>query len=258
MGFVALALLWSISFAILISLFVMLTGQFWLVARSEDTANVRRIGNHSVKALLGDAELWNPDSWRNSAQYANTWRNQIPQIELTMKHRSVIPDSSLRYTAIIHLRCSDVPFNRHKDYPLLPKAYYEFVASILSSDTDLHYLRVVNCFKHDEHPLASTKCPQFAQTIASWMRENLQGVKVSVDIECDDEHTTLSKFMGARWLVSTGGSFSFIPGMLKGRKFISPTLGPKTGRHRGLHRLVHWTMWPEDEIYETDETFHYS
>ena len=259
MNFVLQALLCSITLTITILVIVALSDNFWVVAYSATTANIRRIGNHSVAALVGDGSSWNPDYWRSSQQYADTWRNKIPEIARMIQQRSIISDTSMNDTAIIHLRCSDVPFYEHPEYPLLPKAYYDFVASKLITDTGLRHVRVLNCFQHDQHPLARTKCPMFAQTIANWVQEKLpKQIDVSVKIECDDERTTISKLMGARWLISTGGSFSFIPGMLKGRKFITPILGPKTTRHQGLHRLVHWTMWPKSEIYETDNSFNYS
>ena len=54
---------------------------------------------------------------------------------------------------------------------------------------------------------------------------------------------------GAAVLVSTGGSFSFVPGVAAagGRVFVSPYLAGDERldrRYAELQSLVHWTMWP--------------
>lgn len=223
--------------------------------------NNPRIGNHSVRALAGNNFAWNPATWSDARAYAAFWG----RADMAEKLRTLGVGADCRYqrTVVVHYRCSDVPFGTGKDfakeYPMLPKAYYQFAARTVNA-TDIDRVLVINCAKHNAHSLAH-RCGDYARAIAGWFADALPSIPVDVELSCDSQQDDLGKMLGAHTLVSTGGSFSFVPGITKGRRFVSPYLGGvMSPYHDDLHELVHWTMWPKLQTVHVDDhaTFDYS
>ena len=122
---------------------------------------------------------------------------------------------------------------------------------------DIENIVIITCNTHLSHPL-SYKCSEYSSTIKSWL-EDYTGLDISIDNSCQSVKETYEIFLGSKMLISTGGSFSFIPGITKDVDFISPSLlgeNPSEG-FQDLYKKVHWTMWEKfDKIthnvdYET-------
>ena len=65
---------------------------------------------------------------------------------------------------------------------------------------------------------------------------------------CISNKETYSIMLGCKVLISTGGSYSFIPGITKGKNYISPSnIGEVNEKFleiwKDIHKKVHWTMW---------------
>jgi len=161
-----------------------------------------------------------------------------------------IKDNYWKDKAILHFRCSDVPFIKHPDYHLLPKEYYYFVADELKK-SDIKEMVVFNCMSHKKHSLATEKCPYYLNTLCDWIQEKCD-IKIDRQMKCISIEESYKAMISCKKLISTGGSFSFIPGILKDKDFISPALLKEKDlskeKYEKLHEKVHWTMWQERKI----------
>ena len=92
---------------------------------------------------------------------------------------------------------------------------------------------------------ADFKCPEWARVVSGWVGATEPPRCVSDDIEM------LGAMLGARTLVSTGGTFSFVAGVARNdSRFVAPPLAG-VGDFDGAAALaarVHWTMAPRHEV----------
>ena len=157
---------------------------------------------------------------------------------------------------MIHFRCSDVPFNKHPAYPLLPKEYYLFALQKIKK-SNIDEILFLNCstWKNTASECKNINteetCNQYINTIADWLEENTS-IPVNREKLCVSVKETYQIMLGSKIMISTGGSFSFIPGMVKGKNFISPcNIGEKKelyDKYKNLHQEVHWTMWDKFDV----------
>lgn len=202
----------------------------------------------------------------NPATYAARWARKYPILD-EMKKKYTLPSASkflVTKEAVLHIRCSDAPFVKHAGYTLLPQGYFKFVADQLMSKS-IRTVHLLMCSHHRKHPLADSKCPEFASTIRNWLLD--RGMSHVSHAMCLSEAATIAAMCSAKALVSTGGTFSFIAGVLKPvGGFISPLLGAHINITdcfiRDMAARVHWTMWPGRPIphsaIEDYATFNYS
>ena len=241
---------------------------------------IPRFGNAMISNVSGASTLWNPLYWSVKsatpskkrrrpekvrdyrwfaaptiamAEYGRFWKDVAPKLHAKLtRELAIVPDDEYADTAIVHLRCSDVPFINHNEYPLLPQKYYEFAAREVLR-RGIRRVVLTNCYTHGQHPRAERECPIIADGIATWMRRVL-GDRAWVDSQphCWDQRTTLCRMLGCGVLISTGGSFSFPVGVCKGDAFVTPVLAGARARaeHRRLHDLVHWRMWDSIDYCE--------
>lgn len=209
----------------------------------------RGVGNKLLLHASGSVFTWEPTRHKSAEEYANYWNPGMnPEVQDKLRTRLPKPGRP-KNIAVVHFRCSDVPFTKHASYCLLPIDYFRFVATeILARHVDK--ITIVTCAAHNRHELAD-KCTIYTNTIQKWLSD-FTGLRVDIDYTCMSIEDTMQLFIDAKVLVSTGGSFSFCPGVLKGKNFITPslmgTLSEEHGndiRFRDLHRLVSWEMWKE-------------
>jgi hypothetical protein len=219
------------------------------------------VGNHIVARLNnkyfsfgGETNCWNPSSkkWKNNpTKYSDFWKNKSLEIKKILHDEKIEPDYSFSNKAVIHFRCSDVPFIKHPQYHLLPKEYYYFISEKIK-ESNVEEVLFVNCSTWSSDKLeikdVETLCNNYIDTIADWLGEKLD-IKINKNKICTNIKETYSIMMGSKILVSTGGSFSFIPGMIKNKNFISPSnIGDDIKKEdieiwKNLSKKVHWTMW---------------
>lgn len=222
-------------------------------------------GNEILFQLLKNVSAWEPVHYPSAEEYASLW-NPSENTDLFTKLRTKIPvRQKVENVAVVHFRCSDQPFRRHPSYVLQPKSYFKFVSKEIEA-RDVDSILIVTCDKHERSELAH-KCSEYSSAIKDWLGE-FTHLPVNIDDTCMSVKETYQLFVDCKVLVSTGGSFSFLPGMTKGVDFISPSLlGSATDKDtrekfKDLYKLVSWTMWdrfehvPHSVLYETYDYKH--
>ena len=159
-------------------------------------------------------------------RYAQGWKTLGPAARDYLGTQNVTRDPAFARTALVHFRCSDVPFSRHDEYFLLPKRYFESARAWLDARRGTwDNVVVLSCPElpaagAPASPLAASKCPAFRETIVSWL-----GAAGATTLCLREPKDALSAMMGAAALVSTGGSFSFAAGIGRGDgAFFAPSL----------------------------------
>ena len=89
-------------------------------------ASKPRAGNDVVQCVTGGSGCWNPARWRSAEAYARFWRGAAARVAQELDAMGARADRRYARATVVHLRCSDVPFSRHAEYPLLARAYFEF------------------------------------------------------------------------------------------------------------------------------------
>lgn len=198
-------------------------------------------------------EFWCPayKKTKDMHYYAKAWKELVPEIKKILKNNYITEDNNFKDTAVFHFRCSDSPFDGDKSYALLPKEYYYFVADIINKNDKVKNIKVITNRTHHKYPLADKKCPEYMNVILDWLEEKLNKSKTIIRKPLFlNVRESYSAFLGSEILFQTPSSFSFIPGMIKGKKFItSPMFGDRKieEKYKELPSLVHWTMWDNFE-----------
>lgn len=215
---------------------------FFILNRSSNNDDLfsGSVGNNIIEKTTGKVSLWNPLHSNTSENYSKLWNDKKLEVKDILKNLN--PNETYNKTAVVHFRCSDVPFSKHPEYTLLPKEYYKFVSDEIMK-RDVENIVIITCNTHLSHPL-SYKCSEYSLTIKNWL-EDYTNLDTSIDNSCQNVKETYEIFLGSKMLISTGGSFSFVPGITKDSDFISPSLlGENSSKgFEDLHNMVHWTMW---------------
>ena len=160
--------------------------------------------------------------------------------------------------AIFHFRCSDSPFDGDTAYTLLPREYYYFVTDKLN-EAKIKKMYIITNMNHKKNKLAEKKCPEYLDIIVSWLQlgANFEIVRKPLLLNVRDSYRA---YLGCKILFNNTSSFSFIPGVTKGKNFITASMlgdTPYKEEYKDLHKKVHWTMWdkfdhiPHSVNYET-------
>ena len=225
-----------------------------------------RIGNKIVSKITSNTQNWSASSekWMrsNPLSYSIFWKQnkEIIYQELVKQFGKVKEAEKWKNIAVLHFRCSDVPFEKNSQYHLLPKEYYHFVAEQLKN-SNIKKMIVFNCMNHRKLEISQKKCPEYLNIICDWISEKCD-VEIDRKIKCISTEETYRIMMSCGKLISTGGSFSFIPGITKDKDFISPNLLHEkevdNKRFSNLSKEVHWTMWGKNKIIKHEEVIDYS
>lgn len=228
---------------------------------------MHHIGQKSIGyidfAFKNTESLWTPSSavWRNkeSKDYADFWKKESKTVEKMLLDK-IKPNNEYSNKALIHFRCSDVPFLKSSEYHLYPKEYYYFATEQINKVKPDEIL-FVNCSDWCKNSSSvrdpENLCNNYIETIADWVSEKTD-IPINRNKICVDIPETYSIMLGSKILVSSGGSFSFSPGLTKGKNFIShnligdhPELTEK--KYKDLSQKVHWTMWDKHDIIKHSE-----
>eukprot|EP00038_Savillea_parva_P013200 m.209505 g.209505 ORF g.209505 m.209505 type:complete len:255 (-) comp24617_c0_seq1:19-783(-) len=208
-------------------------------------------GNHLVNQLAGRVQAFEMcDNGGNFDEYRSQWCDRSSPMLHAIAELGVVPvPSPLRYDAVVHLRCGDVPFTHHRSIPWLPRAYYEWVGTHLRR-LGVQHVTILSCGSLHTLNLNTTrtnaKCRQFATEIGQ-----IIGINSSITCLSSIRRSWAAMLSASRVLVSTGGSFSFVPGIARvatGRLFLSPLLGRQgclEGKEQPPGRMCpNWHLWP--------------
>ncbi|KAK3250293.1 hypothetical protein CYMTET_40343 [Cymbomonas tetramitiformis] len=214
------------------------------------------------------ASAWVPEHWNNESQYAQWWRARRDDRSMdTLLHSYVVGNADVadryRSVALLHYRCSDVPFVANPHYKVQPPQYAMWVARQLQAWNVTRVLPVL-CTHHmpSRHPwsvrwAARTKCPAMLKDYLVRMRETAPKLKF-LPTRCLGEKETL---IAARHASATAqlmlSSFTFIAAAARpDGRFLTPSLGfsgckpnnvslskSENDRLHALQRQLHWRMW---------------
>ena len=182
-----------------------------------------------ISATAAAAAFHRPSGW----EWPQTARSAATRRRLINSH-SAAELPGLSPVAVVHFRCSDVPFSQHPSYRLYPKGYYDFVAKTISGVAGVDRITLLHCFNHNAKLMhhredeRRQKCDEFAGLITGWLSA---GTGYPVTRQCLPATDSWSTMLSAGAVVSTGGSFSFVPGVgnaAGGGAFVLPRLGNAT------------------------------
>ncbi len=217
--------------------------------------NTKQLGKGNMILLWGSHDYrgiskWNSSAFSSAEEYGQYW-GDFNQAKLKIALQRIMKLdtgtkvlSSRNKKICLHFRCSDIPFNRHQLYPLLSRSYFSFVKDILDAQYPDHEMYISFC--PDNKPVLRYNiypdlCNQYKSAIESYLGR-------SCTILCESIRDTWKFMLECEALVSTGGSFSFVPGVLKGTSFITPRLYGDVPLKKNfdldhLHQHVSWTMY---------------
>ena len=115
-------------------------------------------------------------------------------------------------------------------------------------------ISITYCNKHISNKY-SYRCDSFVIDIVQYLTDETLSVEIK---KCLNIKQTQQLFMESEILISHGSSFSFIPGLTKGKKYITNFPGtPVYGSH--LEKHVHWTIFRGNMLKSGKhwETFNY-
>lgn len=219
--------------------------------------------------LYYSVRCWNPLDFNDKnieekiEDYSQYWKTNKKEIENVLNYNQIKKDSNFENSAVIHFRCSDSPFIKDPNYTLLPKEFYDFACTKIKEKNNInkiYFMMSTNWGKKD-YPVE--RCTDFVNDIADWLKENLKDHNISIDRNPIDKSIKESYgiMLGAGLLITSVSSFSFIPGVVKGKDYISSSMFGNIKvdyeKYKDLHKKVHWTMWdkfdyvPHPEDYKT-------
>lgn len=245
---------------------------YCISSKSKENLLLKSSGNVIVKSISGDNKNWEMLQYSSSKKFVDHWKRLKPALATKLRKEAKL-DVSLRQInskkgiAIIHFRCSDVPFEVHPSYALLPKTYYEYVAEILKMQFNIHTIILLNCNSHRSDVNRMHMCYDFLNVIQEWLSEYLPNVQFIQDTQCKPIEKDWQSMIDSEVLISTGGSFSFVVGILKGKNFISPwfvgrALDEENRPHKNNYSNsnphdVWWYMWDKSDWIDYEDGMDY-
>lgn len=190
-------------------------------------------------------------------EYIKDINNALPLIK--REFSKIKPNKSVKNDAVIHIRCSDVPFRRSNAYHLQPEAYYKWIAEKCKRENvkAVHFLMCSNHHQDKKH--LKNKCTKIVQTIRTCMKEFLPNVEMK-QVTCLNILKSFQMFLGCKILAQGGAgpsSFSFFPGLTKGENFLTPKFISENSKQKSklLDKWIHkfpWSMWDGDPIWHSN------
>lgn len=179
------------------------------------------------------ATRWNAASvgWQNASEYAAFVENVAPLVAQTyLANCGIQFDCRYKSSVGLHLRCSDVPFVRNKQYHLVDPSYWLFVLSHLHEHRAPKTVVLFNSSEHHApmrpaYPSTSEQhaCDGLAAAVGSFFRRHNYTVRYH---ESRDSAETIAAMLGVHTLVaSMASSFSFFAGITKPReRYLTPEM----------------------------------
>jgi len=118
---------------------------------------------------------------------------------------------------IIHFRCADVPFIKHTQYYLQKYSFFkEALEKVTFIDNDRTVI-IMNYLKHDADDEKVTSCNKYLNNLIKYI-SNLGYTCIH---QSKSSFEDFSDLFNAPYVISTGGSFSFMSGFFGHGTFIS-------------------------------------
>lgn len=126
-----------------------------------------------------------------------------------LKKKSEVP--------IIHFRCADTPFIRHKDYYFQNYRYFKKAIEEIKSKIKFEKIILLSCSTHQSELKNQESCKKYSELLKNELNE------YNIDIQCGNIVDDFIKMFYAPAVISTISSFSFMSGFFGGGIFIIPS-----------------------------------
>lgn len=149
----------------------------------------------------------------------DVWKKLQPVVRQCIK-KSLELSNIPRYECVIHFRCSDTPFNRHRSYHLLKYSWYYKAMNVALQYKSIQKIHILMCSSHRSHPL-SYLCNNLVKDLQDFLHR-IFGIP-SIVI-CNSPDNDFSIMYNSHVLIAGGiSSFSFFAGLASDNLFILPT-----------------------------------
>ena len=176
---------------------------------------------------------WHPHVHADASHYAGFVTRIAPLVLPTFECGcGLTPDAAFADAVAVHVRCSDVPWVKNKDYHVPDPAYWPFVAKWLRAVRAPRRVLIFNASSHrtgDRPAVPSAEeramCARWAGAIGTFFHGH--GFAVS-QFEGRGEREAMRALLGAHTIVAAmASSFSFFAGLAKRplrERFVTPLL----------------------------------
>lgn len=150
---------------------------------------------------------------------------------------------------VIHFRCSDIPFNRNREYHIPKDDMLHWVAKELKTHGYKTAI-LLNCTKHLSKDGNDKYCKDFLDHYVDILKEH----GISVRFQCKDILEDFATMYYSPLLVSlNGSSFSLAAGMAKDpTKFISSNNGIENGGKYEYSKRLSWNYYKGRPILHSE------
>jgi len=124
---------------------------------------------------------------------------------------------------VIHFRCADVPFSKHRAYFL--QKYPFFKESLEKINPPDKKVTLMNCSTHLSKKKEQDACVLYVKHMTTY----LESIGYEVNIRCNTNVEDFADLFYAKAVISTGGSFSFMSGFFGDGQLVS-TEHPMDGK----------------------------
>ena len=157
--------------------------------------------------------------WHCDEQWIyNFWTILKPTVHKILNN--AIEKSNLKNTIkypIIHFRCADVPFIKHNKYYLQRYSFFkEALGKVTFNDNDRTVI-IMNYLKHRSDNESANCCNKYLNNLVKYISD----LGYTCILQSKSSFEDFSDLFNAPYVISTGGSFSFMSGFFGHGKFIS-------------------------------------
>ena len=164
--------------------------------------------------VIEDVSFWNIQNYKIQQIHSIMKSTINKMFDDTFKKLKI--NKEIKYP-IIHFRCADTPFTKHKHYYFQKYSYFDNALKALQDKigkfTDV---TILACFDHLSNNEDKTACT----TYATKLKEHLN--KYNIHIECNSNVDDFVSMFYAPAVISTISSFSFMSGYFGNGIYIQP------------------------------------
>ncbi len=201
--------------------------------------------------IVSTFATWVPRLFPSDNAYASYWIKRRRCAQRLLQSKYLIRIDEIQNTSVMHFRCGDVPFNRHRIYRMPSVPYLDYVAHHVAYN-NLSKAEIYWTPSHTNNQTNIKSCIAMLTQLEQFFKAKHISIKV---VDEPNAWRSLHAFSKAKLLVSlVPSSFVFSVGVTRGMHFITPFLGLSrvegietldvvdTKRARDLASIVPWIM----------------
>jgi len=147
----------------------------------------------------------------------NLWKTLKPTINEILNNAIIKSklNENIKYP-IIHFRCADVPFAKHRQYYLQKYSFFKTALEKYNFNNDKTVI-IMYYFKHNSDDNNINACNEYLNNLKKYLFE----LGYTCILQSKSNFEDFSDLFNAPYVISTGGSFSFMSGFFGNGQFIS-------------------------------------